>query len=73
MKTRMRAMIMEHCGAPLRMVDLPVPQPGTSDVLIEVEACGVCRTDLHRVEASSKERQCRPWTTGADPRPIRSR
>ena len=50
MKTRMRAMILEHSGAPLRMVDLPVPQPGSGDVLIEVEACGVCRTDLHLID-----------------------
>ena len=35
---------------PLRMVDLPLPQPGSGAVLIAVEACGVCRTDLHLVD-----------------------
>ena len=34
-------------GAPLVEVDLPVPTPGPREVLIEVSACGVCRTDLH--------------------------
>jgi propanol-preferring alcohol dehydrogenase len=35
---------------PLRLVDLPVPEPRTGEVLIRVEVCGVCRTDLHVVE-----------------------
>src|SRR5437016_9097164 len=37
-------------AAPLRLVDLPVPEPGRGEVLIRVEVCGVCRTDLHVVE-----------------------
>jgi propanol-preferring alcohol dehydrogenase len=49
-KTRMRAMLHERPGMPLRMVDLPLPQPGSGAVLIAVEACGVCRTDLHLVD-----------------------
>jgi alcohol dehydrogenase, propanol-preferring len=36
--------------APLQLVDLPVPEPGRGEVLIRVEVCGVCRTDLHVVE-----------------------
>ena len=36
--------------APLRLADLPVPQPGPGEILVRVEACGVCRTDLHTVE-----------------------
>ena len=33
--------------APLRLVDLRVPEPGPGQVLLRVLACGVCRTDLH--------------------------
>ncbi|WP_197539599.1 zinc-dependent alcohol dehydrogenase family protein [Sulfuritalea hydrogenivorans] len=50
MKTRMRAMMLDRPGTPLRMVDLPVPRPGPGALLIEVEACGVCRTDLHLID-----------------------
>jgi propanol-preferring alcohol dehydrogenase len=50
MKTRMRAMILDNPGAPLRLAELPLPRPGAGEVLIEVEACGVCRTDLHLVD-----------------------
>jgi propanol-preferring alcohol dehydrogenase len=35
---------------PLRLVELPVPEPGPGEVLVRVRACGVCRTDLHVVE-----------------------
>ena len=35
---------------PLRLEDLPVPEPGPDQVLLRVKACGVCRTDLHVVE-----------------------
>ncbi|HSQ99678.1 MAG TPA: zinc-dependent alcohol dehydrogenase family protein [Sphingomicrobium sp.] len=43
-------MIFERPGAPLRMVERPLEQPSGSDLLIEVSACGVCRTDLHIVD-----------------------
>ena len=35
---------------PLEAVEIPVPTPGPGEVLIEVSACGVCRTDLHILE-----------------------
>src|SRR5204862_4217413 len=34
----------------LREAELPDPEPGPGEVLIEVHACGVCRTDLHIVD-----------------------
>lgn len=36
--------------APLRIEDVPVPEPQPGYVLLRVKACGVCRTDLHIVE-----------------------
>ena len=36
--------------APLKLVELPVPQAGPGEVLLKVRACGVCRTDLHILE-----------------------
>jgi alcohol dehydrogenase, propanol-preferring len=43
----MRAMLLDEPGKPLRADDVEVPQPRSGQVLIEVHACGVCRTDLH--------------------------
>lgn len=46
----MRAMILDAPRLPLRMVTLPVPRPEAGQILIQVKACGVCRTDLHIVD-----------------------
>lgn len=35
---------------PLRMVERAVPEPGPGEVLVRVEVCAVCRTDLHLAE-----------------------
>ncbi|MGE5203882.1 MAG: zinc-dependent alcohol dehydrogenase family protein [Acidobacteriota bacterium] len=43
----MRAMVLGSPGTPLELRELPRPKPGRSEVLVEVGACGVCRTDLH--------------------------
>jgi len=48
--TAMRAMILDAPRRPLRLGDLPMPEPGPGQVLVRVEACGVCRTDLHLVD-----------------------
>ena len=45
-----RAMVFEAPGRPLRAAELPDPRPGRGQVLLEVRACGVCRTDLHLVD-----------------------
>ncbi len=46
----MRAMILDAPGRALRPGDLPLPHPGPGEVRVSVEACGVCRTDLHVVD-----------------------
>jgi alcohol dehydrogenase, propanol-preferring len=43
-------MVLDAPRSPLRAADQPAPQPGPGDVLIEVAACGICRTDLHVVD-----------------------
>jgi propanol-preferring alcohol dehydrogenase len=41
------AQVLYQPRSRLRAAELPVPEPGARQVLIEVAACGVCRTDLH--------------------------
>jgi propanol-preferring alcohol dehydrogenase len=43
----MRAILMEQPRAPLVARELPLPVPGDGEVRLRVEACAVCRTDLH--------------------------
>ena len=46
----MRAMVLDRPGTPLVMSERPVPQPAAGEILLEIAACGVCRTDLHVVD-----------------------
>lgn len=46
----MRAMVLDVPNNPLRLIERAVPRPGAGQMLIRVEACGVCRTDLHLVD-----------------------
>ncbi|MFO7855433.1 MAG: zinc-dependent alcohol dehydrogenase family protein [Paracoccaceae bacterium] len=46
----MRAMVLDRPGEPLALRDLETPEPGPGQVRLRVEACGVCRTDLHVVD-----------------------
>jgi propanol-preferring alcohol dehydrogenase len=51
----MRAMVLDKSRVPLREADLPAPKPGPGELLLEVAACGVCRTDLHIVDGELTE------------------
>jgi alcohol dehydrogenase, propanol-preferring len=51
----MRAMVLENQGEPMRLAELPDPEPGSGQVLLSVAACGVCRTDLHIVDGELSE------------------
>jgi propanol-preferring alcohol dehydrogenase len=46
----MRAMFLEATGGALLLRDTRKPVPGELDLLLRVEACGVCRTDLHIID-----------------------
>jgi propanol-preferring alcohol dehydrogenase len=43
----MRAMVLDAPRSPLALRELPDPEPRAGEVLLEVAACAVCRTDLH--------------------------
>jgi len=46
----MRAMVFRGAGQPLAPEDRAVPAPGPGQLLLRVEACAVCRTDLHIID-----------------------
>jgi alcohol dehydrogenase, propanol-preferring len=48
--TVMRAMVLERPQTALTMQERPTPQAAAGEILIEIAACGVCRTDLHVVD-----------------------
>lgn len=48
-------MVLERQGEPLELAELSDPEPGSGQVLVSVDACGVCRTDLHIVDGELTE------------------
>lgn len=50
----MKAMLLEKVGEPLILRDIPTPSPKPGQVLINVLACAVCRTDLHILDGELK-------------------
>src|ERR1044072_4250156 len=51
----MRAMVLHAQREPLRLEEVSAPQPEAGQVLLRVQACGVCRTDLHIVDGELHE------------------
>ena len=51
----MRAMVLKAPGTPLVLEDRDVPVPGRGEICVEVEACAVCRTDLHVVDGDLQD------------------
>ena len=48
----MRAVRLHAVGEPLRVEELPMPEPAGSEVRVRVAGCGVCHTDLHVVDGT---------------------
>ena len=47
----MKAAVLEAANTPLRIEEIPIPEPRAGEILIKVAACGVCHTDLHVMKA----------------------
>ena len=43
-------MVLDAPRTPLRLAEVPEPQPGPGELVLRVHACGICRTDLHVVD-----------------------
>jgi propanol-preferring alcohol dehydrogenase len=53
----MRAMVLERLHEPLVLRERPIPEPERGEVRIAIDACAVCRTDLHVVDGELPEPQ----------------
>jgi D-arabinose 1-dehydrogenase-like Zn-dependent alcohol dehydrogenase len=52
MADTMRAARFDAASGRLDVVDVPVPVPGPTEVLIRVEACGICLSDVHLLDGT---------------------
>ncbi|QDQ88818.1 alcohol dehydrogenase AdhP [Alcaligenaceae bacterium SJ-26] len=64
MQTTMKAAVLRTFGQPLQIEEVTVPRPGPGDILVKIEACGVCHTDLHAVEGDWPVKPNPPFIPG---------
>jgi propanol-preferring alcohol dehydrogenase len=60
----MRAAVVTELGAPLVVKDVPVPEPGPGQVLVRVEASGLCHTDIHAARGDWPVKPTAPFVPG---------
>ncbi|MFL1874356.1 zinc-dependent alcohol dehydrogenase [Hansschlegelia beijingensis] len=64
MANMMTAAVARSFGQPLRIEQLPVPEPAPEQVLVRIEATGVCHTDLHAVNGDWPVKPALPFIPG---------
>ncbi|MDG4780675.1 zinc-dependent alcohol dehydrogenase [Micromonospora sp. WMMD961] len=60
----MRAAVVTAFDRPLEMFDLPVPEPGAGEMLVRIEASGLCHTDIHAARGDWPVRPDPPFVPG---------
>jgi alcohol dehydrogenase, propanol-preferring len=64
MNRTMKAAVVHAFGKPLTIEEVDVPPPGAHEVLVKIEACGVCHTDLHAAEGDWPVKPTVPFIPG---------
>jgi alcohol dehydrogenase, propanol-preferring len=64
MEKKMNAAVVRKFGQPLTIEEVAVPEPGDGEVLVKVEASGVCHTDLHAADGDWPIKPTPPFTPG---------
>jgi len=64
MDSTMKAAVVREFGKPLVIEEVPVPRPAAGDILVKIEACGVCHTDLHAAEGDWPVKPSPPFIPG---------
>lgn len=60
----MKAAVVRELGKPLAIEEVPVPTPGPGEVLVKIEASGVCHTDLHAASGDWPVKPTPPFIPG---------
>ncbi|HEL3818592.1 TPA: alcohol dehydrogenase AdhP [Stenotrophomonas maltophilia] len=64
MNSTMKAAVVREFGKPPVIEEVSVPRPGAGEVLVKIEACGVCHTDLHAAEGDWPVKPNPPFIPG---------
>jgi propanol-preferring alcohol dehydrogenase len=60
----MKAAVVHHFDQPLVVEDVPTPEPGTDQVLVRIETCGLCHTDIHAAHGDWPAKPVPPFIPG---------
>lgn len=63
-KKTMKAAVLVEYGQPLQMCELPIPVPEQGEVLVKLDACGVCHSDVHFWKGEHKFTDALPQVMG---------
>ena len=64
MSATMQAAVVKKFGEPLQLMEMPVPDPGPGEVLVQIVASGVCHTDLHAADGDWPVKPSLPFIPG---------
>lgn len=64
MTRMMKAAVVHAFGEPLRIEEVPVPTPGTGQIVVNIKATGVCHTDLHAADGDWPVKPALPFIPG---------
>jgi len=64
MAKKMKAAVVHAFGQPLTIEDVPVPEVGQGQILVKIEASGVCHTDLHAADGDWPVKPKPPFIPG---------
>lgn len=64
MDRTMKAAVVRAFDRPLAIEEVEVPRPGAGEILVKVEACGVCHTDLHAAQGDWPVKPSPPFIPG---------
>jgi len=60
----MKAAVVHELGAPLVVEEVPRPVPGAGEILVHIEASGLCHTDIHAAHGDWPVKPKLPFTPG---------
>lgn len=60
----MRAAVVSQFNQPLTIEERPIPSPGPGQVLVRLEACGLCHTDIHAIDGDWPVKPTLPFVPG---------
>lgn len=64
MSNKMKAAVLHEFGQPLQIEQVDIPTPGAGEILVKMQASGVCHTDLHAVEGDWPVKPTPPFIPG---------